>query len=217
MGTCVQMTSGSSSTRLPNVSRPWKRGCCVSSRCWSAASSGDRCGRCTRWPTAGSLERYTNTGHGYGESGSGWPPRRMGGERVPGHRRHLAPPRRFDGFQVVVRVLVLAWVFIYVVFRELAAPTAGTMVAECGFFCFLVSVRELVAPTAGYFGCVLCILVSVVLFWGRQGSSWLCLGSGVLGARGLASPGPNLGAKARLFASSLCRWVSSFSESFFFG
>ena len=43
-------------------------------------------------------------------------------------------------------------------------------------------------------------------------SSRLCVASGVLGARGLASPGPNLGAKARLFASSLCLWVPSFSE-----
>ena len=45
-----------------------------------------------------------------------------------------------------------------------------------------------------------------------QASSRLCVASGVLGARGLASPGPNLGAKARLFASSLCLWVPSFSE-----
>ena len=45
-----------------------------------------------------------------------------------------------------------------------------------------------------------------------QASSRLRVASGVLGARGLASPGPNLGAKARLFASSLCLWVPSFSE-----
>ena len=39
---------------------------------------------------------------------------------------------------------------------------------------------------------------------------------GVLGAGGLASPGPNLDAKARSFASFLCLWASSFSELCFF-
>ena len=38
------------------------------------------------------------------------------------------------------------------------------------------------------------------------------LGFGGPWAGGLASTGPNLGAKARLFALSLCLWVSSFSE-----
>ena len=45
-------------------------------------------------------------------------------------------------------MLVLAWVSAFVVSRELAAPTAVTMVSERGFFSFLASVRELAAPTA---------------------------------------------------------------------
>ena len=65
-----------------------------------------------------------------------------------GHCWHLASPRRFGGFQVVARVLVLAWVSAFVVSRELAAPTAVTMVSERGFFSFLASVRELAVPTA---------------------------------------------------------------------
>ena len=65
-----------------------------------------------------------------------------------GHCWHLASPRRFGGFQVVARVLVLAWVSAFVVSRELAAPTAVTRVSERGFFSFLASVRELAAPTA---------------------------------------------------------------------
>ena len=76
---------------------------------------------------------------------------------------------------------MLAWIFAFVVFRALAAPTAVIMVAESGFFNFLASVRELAALTAGYFGCVLGILVAAVLSWGRQG--W-----------GLASPSPFVGA-----------------------
>ena len=97
-----------------------------------------------------------------------------------GHCWHLASPRRVSGSQVVVRVLMLAWIFAFVVFRALAAPIAVVMVAESGFFNVLASVRELAALTAGFFGCVLCILVAAVLFWGRQG--W-----------GLGIPPPHLG------------------------
>ena len=86
-----------------------------------------------------------------------------------GHCWHLASPRRVSGFQFVVHVLMLAWFVAFVVFRALAAPIAVVMVADSGFFNVLASVRELAALTAGFFGCVLCILVAAVLFWGRQG------------------------------------------------
>ena len=82
----------------------------------------------------------------YGESGFGWSPRRMGeeGSGSLGHCWHLASPRRFDGFQVVARVLVLAWVSAFVVFCVLAAPTADTMVAERGLviWCMRASLRR---------------------------------------------------------------------------
>ena len=72
--TCPRETSGSSSTTLPNVSRPWTRGCCLSSLCWSAVSSGDGCGRCTRWETAAGPGQYTDTGHGTWGVASAGPP-----------------------------------------------------------------------------------------------------------------------------------------------
>ena len=83
------------------------------------------------------------------------PPGARGESGLLGHCWHLASPRRVSGSQVVVRVLMLAWIFAFVVFRALAAPTAVVMVAESGFFNFLASVRELAALTAGYFfrGC----------------------------------------------------------------
>ena len=105
----------------------------------------------------------------YGRSGFGCPPSVRGESGLLGHCWHLASPRRISGSQVVVRVLMLTWIFAFVVFRALAAPIAVVMVAESGFFNFLASVCELAALTAGYFGCVLCILVAAVLFLGRQG------------------------------------------------
>ena len=64
---------------------------------------------------------------------------------------------------------------------------------ERGFFSFLASVRDLAAPTAGIFA-------TARGFRGPRG-------------QGLGHPlAPNLGAKARLFASSFCLWVPSFSE-----
>ena len=123
----------------------------------------------------------------YGGSGTG--EERAAGSLL-GHCWHLASPRRVSGSEVVVRVLMLAWIFAFVVFRALAAPIAVVMVAESGFFNVLASVSELAALTAGFFGCVLCILVAAVLFWGRQG--W-----------GLGIPSPFVGAvlAAGIFAS----------------
>ena len=51
------------------------------------------------------------------------PPGVRGRSGLLGHCWHLASPRRFGGFQVVARVLVLAWVSAFVVSRELAALT----------------------------------------------------------------------------------------------
>ena len=101
--------------------------------------------------TAGGPGRFSNTGHGTGRVASAGPPGVRGRSGLLGHYWHLASTRRFGGFQVVARVLVLAWVSAFVVSRELAAPTAVTRVSERGFFSFLASVRDLAAPTAGIF------------------------------------------------------------------
>ena len=156
----------------------------------SEESGVRRCGRCTRWQTAGGPGRYTNTGHGMGRVALAGTPGVRERSGLLGHCWHLASPRRVSGSQVVVRVLMLAWIFAFVVFCALAAPVAVVMVAESGFFNVLASVRELAALTAGFFGCVLCILVAAVLSWvGRAG--------------GLGSLSPFVGAvkAAGLFAS----------------
>ena len=104
------------------------------------------------------------------------------------------PPRRVSGSQVVVRVLMLAWIFAFVVFRALAAPIAVVMVAESGFFNVLASVRELAALTAGYFGAC-------------SASSWLRFSSGGRQGWELGIPQPFRGCRIDCRSLRVCAAV----------
>ena len=186
--TAVAIDNGSSATTVGAVS----------------AFLVERCGRCTRWQTAGGPGRYTDTGHGTGRVASAGRPsvRRAGRWVMAG----TWPP---PGVSMASRLLLVCscspgslplW---FSVNPRLLLQT----VAERGFFSFIASVRELAAPTAG-------IVVVVVLFWGRLGL-------------GLGIPRPDFGCRFTMqvtsgaFSASSCTlpcsgvdWVGGLVVSF---
>ena len=142
--------------------------------------------------TAGGPGRYTNTGHGTGGVASAGPPGVRGGAGCWVIAGTWPPP----GVSVASRLLLVCS----------CSPGSLPLLFPVSSRLPLQSRGFLNAASSA--SSLLCVSSRLPL----QASSRLRVASGVLGARGLASPGPNLGAKARLFASSLCLWVPSFSE-----